>query len=119
MKYIKNFENNLRNDIPKIGDYIQIFLKQEMDNSGDFVKYANFITQNIGKIIYINYGNVRVEYYNIPAEIHRFFDKNYGKYEIKYSKVFNLNNKYVIDDYIVGKTPEEVEMKNTMNKYNI
>jgi hypothetical protein len=117
----KIFEN-IKEEEVQIGNFIRIFMDGEIDDpNDDFLKYADFVRNNIGKIKnkqnrFRGDNNVRVIYYNIPDNLKKHFEYTYINDDREFSTVINLNN---VDDYIIGKTIEEVEMKINSNKYNL
>lgn len=121
MKYIKQFES-LNKEKPEIGDYIQVIINGDDDESDIiFSKFINFVNNNIGKIIsinnrFINDNEVRIKYDAVPIEIKTWLDHTEDNSIREYSKIFNLN---AVDDYIIGKTQEEVRIKMQSNKYNL
>jgi len=72
MKHLKTYEN-LNNKKPKVGDYIQVIINGDDDESDAiFSKFIDFVNNNIGKVISIhnrftNDNEVRIKYDAIPT----------------------------------------------------
>jgi len=112
MKYIKLYESSENKTQPQISDYIQINYPHLGQHETQHEKGVNFINNNIGKVVnIIMMGNeihgITIKYDNIPPELENFFPSNHTKsYQIKYVIGF-------------GKTPEEVKLQISANKYNL
>lgn len=113
MKYIKKFENI--NSI-KEGDYVLVKTSKTTITNEIILKSKEFVDTHIGRCVRINRNHfdpeIHVKYENIPSEIQSYFRLDYyGK--IGY-RSFNLDRVVAY-----GETPEEVEMKINVNKYNL
>lgn len=116
MKYIKKFENEKFKDDVKIGDYVLLYLKSyDPKNLPYNIKCGlDYVNTHIGKIIGIyRYGwEIKVEFENVPKDAQSYFGKTDKK---------NTFYRIAVTDNIIeiGKTPEEVELKIQMKKYNL
>jgi len=115
MRHIKTYENTIDN--PKLGDYVICFEKLDIDNDDDNNDYMEFLSNNIGKIVLIDYyrGNsikfdYLVEYNNIPKKLTVYFQD----YDIPNTRPMDI-------DEIVefSESKEDLVMKITSNKYNL
>lgn len=97
MKYIKKFENDKL--LPEPGDLILM-------KSYGISEVQDFISKNIGTVLNIIEGKIRVRYDNIPGNIDLFFHDNTRIFDIEMIITF-------------GKTIEELEMRKITKKYNI
>lgn len=95
MKYIKTFEDT--KNIPKKGDYV--IMKSESNDE----RIQDFINNNIGRIKeYWPGSNVRVRFYDVPTyfgDTVRLFSKN--------------------QIVAFAPTKKELELKLSINKYNL
>ena len=106
MKHIKYFENSSRIEI-EVNEYVLI--KTEGLALNDRInKSKKFVNENIGKCIYINYqsGMIGVKYYDIPDDIHTYFNMQnktkkigFRHFEI-YKVIYHSKNKEDIQAFI-------------------
>jgi len=107
MKHLKTYESieDKIKDKIEIGDYIQVFypnLNVSYNEEG-----IQFLNDNIGKVVEISDNSVSI-LYDVPPNVKSFFP--YGD-----------NTKAVYLKYVVGfgKTPEDVKLQMSANKYNL
>lgn len=98
-------------NVPEIGDYV--IMKRVEGWGEEFDELINFLSTQVGKVIDYTYDDddnirgVQVQYYNIPKELKIKFPKS----QTKSAKL------QFIEAY--GKTPEEVKIKISANKFNL
>ena len=110
MKYIKTFESmNIMNE----GDYA-LFYYDEIAQFAYSVRFSQelkeLINNNIGKIKHISnstYNWISVEYDNIPSNL---------QYNFHHDGTILLDKDNVVE---YAKTKEELEIKLSINKYNL
>ena len=126
MKYLKSFENTVEDDSPQIGDYI--VTNVNYNDNKDQINFTNFIKNNIGQVINIDYNynkicNLKPPYYivkykNIPNNIKSWFGADV---------VSVINTNYNTDARTFNKSEfqywspnkKDCEIFLTANKYNL
>ena len=111
MKYLKLFENYIK---IKDGNYVLMHTIHEPTK--------DFINNNIGKIVDVEYGTpgnrkgiivdyIKVKFNKIPWQLNSYFTHWGGKYCVREYPVTSIVE--------IGKTKKEVEEKMLARKYNI
>lgn len=82
MKYLKHFEEKKEN--PKIGDYV--ICKERHNNNPDMKGITDFISNNIGEIVFGSYNaddgehyDYKIKYNNIPTNLIFGFNEYYER----------------------------------------
>ena len=112
MKYLKTFESV---DEPQVGDYVICGIPG-IDSFGDNKDIYKFISTTIGQLVEIS-NTIRPTYYvhyeNVPEKIKWHKEYRYAN-TIMDKEPFRRMN---ITAW--GKTPEDVKIKLSQNKYNL
>jgi len=110
MKHLKKYEDT-NSELPEVGDYVYIEAAYSNDDLfvmlGDFLRSSYGVIKKIYQANYTEHYYVDVEYTNIPRNLLSYFDRDHRR-------DFRVDR---ITAY--GKTPEEIEMKLNVNKYNL
>ena len=110
MKYLKRFENNELEF--NVGDCV--YFKHNNTPDKYLKDYYNYIENNIGEIISVNYKFIMIIYNDVPNNIKKYFISK-----------FDYDNKYYVstDSYklelVTQEEAERFKLKKDMKKYNL
>ena len=113
MKYIKTYEERKK---PKVGDYVVVNPEKLKKRVNFKNKISNFISSNIGKIIYRNVkeNTLTVAYFNVPDKL------IYSFQNVKYKGGIKCYTFFTIDAVIdFSENPKDLEYILTSKKYNL